>query len=205
MKLKFSLFAIILFCAISAYAQQKDTVGPEKEIVYVTQVDNSDLINKVERLEKEIEHYRNDLALWLALFVGIITIVSGLVGIFFPIYYNTKEEKKMTERVDKTLERFKTEGDTQVKNLKDKGDGVIKEIKDKKDELVANMTDEIEEAISTIQKQMQEKGDEAIKEVREQALAKAEKAFPTDASAGIWETLSEGQKEEENKTNGQNV
>ena len=206
----------MLFCGIAVFAQTKVApvdapVEPKQEVACVSQVDNSDLINKVEYLEKEIENYRDDLNLWLGMFVAIITIISGALGFAFPLILNTRAEKRLTQQVDKSIERvnssikdLETEKSTAMSDLESKRDSLLKEIQDKKEELT-KLKAQGEAAISEITKDIKVQGEKAIAEVRAQTGAKVEKAFSEVVASGLLAALKGVNAETESKEVEKNV
>ena len=226
MDIKVFLSVSILLLGISVYAQQEVPqtevpVAPKQEEVVVPQVDNSDLVHRVASLEKEVDRYRDDLMLWLGLFVGIITIVSGFVGIAFPMIYNNKVEKRLTEQVDKSIDKmdqshkkveesignvnasikgFDAEKSTAMASLKSTSDSLLNEIQAEKDELK-----KLKEAISEMQKDFREKGNKVIEEVREQTGAKVDELVDEKVSSSIMAILSQKKIEAETNNTEENV
>lgn len=211
MRFKVFFFVSMLFCGISVVAQPKEApveapVVPKQEVACVSQVDNSDLINKVESLEKEIDHYRDDLSLWLGLFVALITIVVGVVGVIFPLYYTDRADKKLSQRVDKSIEDFGTrsstamtelqnqskslisdfekQSSTAVTNLQNKSESLIKDFETKSGIAMTNLQEKSESLLTEIQKQKDElvdslksQSEAAIDEIQRNMKEKGEKAI----------------------------
>lgn len=227
------LFVSMLFCGISASAQPKEApveapVEPKQEVACVSQVDNSDLINKVEYLEKEIDKYRDDLALWLSVFLTAIAIIAGFLGVAFPMIYSGKAEKRLTDQVEKSVEKmdesranvnksiedvkesignvnnsikgFETEKATAIADLKNSSVSLLNEIQAEKNELT-----KLKVEITAMQEEFRVRGDRVIEEVREQTRVKADQFFSSKAASSIMETFAEGEKETKSNNTEENV
>ncbi len=170
MRLKVFLLVIMLLCGASVYAQNTEAEvvpEPKQEVETVNQVDNSDIINRVDSLEKELDKYRGDLSLWLGLFTVIITLVAALLGIVFPYVNNNRFEKRMSDTIEKTLERTKLESETIIKTLKTQGDEKVKELDDKGSEALQA----IQLKSATEIKNLKDKGAETVQEIKDSGEA----------------------------------
>ena len=123
MRTKLSLAILMLFFCLSVFGQQSINVptprkistsliqssANQQETIYQLLAENHDLQNRLERMEKdqerlemEVDFYRNDIRANMSQWLTILSIIMGLIGATFgigvPILINRDNSKRLESR-----------------------------------------------------------------------------------------------------------
>ena len=128
MKSKTVFFTLLLLTSITLNGQQAKVapMQPSQQITTESTLDQQDKIKQLQeenlklkedldKLEKEVNIYREDvrektsdttttMALWAGLITALVTIITGGLGVIYPIYKNKKMEDKL-EKIDNRTQK----------------------------------------------------------------------------------------------------
>ena len=126
MKTKIAFLALLLFTSITLCGQQAKVVpmqSPQQvtaessvnqqDMIKQLQIENQRLKEDLDKLEKDVDRYRDDvwnkssninstMAFWAGLISLLVTLIVGALGVFAPLYINRRNDEKLQKQIEKS-------------------------------------------------------------------------------------------------------